>query len=79
MARLLGISRSGIHGMIERGRIPHYRLGAKVWLSERAVMADMRRQAADRTRGHIRKIPTPALFDELRRRQGHDKQMKLEV
>jgi len=71
MSRLLGVSRSGIQGMIDRGRIPHYRLGAKVWFSEQAVLADMRRQAADTAKDRMRTIPTPVLFDELRRRQAH--------
>lgn len=74
ICHVLGISRSGLQGMVERGRIPHYRLGSKVWFSEKAVIADMRRQASERVTDRFRKIPTPLLFEELKRRQSHENQ-----
>ena len=72
ICKLLGLSRSGLQGMIDRGRIPHYRLGARVWFSEKAVLADMQRQAGRKVSDRLAKISTDLLFAEVKRRQRHE-------
>ena len=69
LARRLGVSRSGIQGMVDKGRLPHFRLGARVWFSEKAVMADMQRQAAERVKGRLVKFSTKVLVEEVKRRE----------
>jgi len=69
LIKLLGISRSGLQGMVERARVPHYRLGSRTWFSEKAVMADMQRQASEKHKTKLAKIPTSILLAEYKRRQ----------
>ena len=69
LSKRLGMSRSGLQGMVERGRVPQYRLGSRTWFSEQAVMTDMRRQATEKLRTKLAKIPTSILMDEYKRRQ----------